>query len=192
MMTLSLLADSVRNDHALSAAARRRMEIVNLEMFRIVELIAGSLAPDAATTGAEMIDVREIADEAAELTGLAYGTAVTVDPGAPAVISISAPLLRRVLRNLVDNAVRAAGPDGRVTIRIEKSPETILEISDTGPGFGDGPADVAGLGLTVVRALLQAAGGRIDIADDPRGGARVRVIFSADPAVEPQAAVAVT
>jgi len=180
MMTLSLLAESVRNDDGLSASARQRMEIVTTEIFRIVELITGSVTPDATMTRAELVDVREIAGEAAEITGLAYDTTVTVDPGDPAVMSISASLLRRVLRNLVDNAVRAAGPGGQVTIRIEQNPATVLEISDTGPGFGHGPLGMAGLGLTVVRTLLQAAGGRIDIDDAAHGGGRVRVTFSPD------------
>lgn len=181
VMTLSLLADSVCDDGALSATARQRMEIVKQEMFRIVELIADSMSPDAASARAEMIDVRQVADEVAQLVSVAHGTAVTVQPGGPAVISISASLLWRVLCNLVDNAVRAAGPGGQVSIRVEQKSETVLEIADTGPGFGCGPSGAAGLGLTVVRGLLRAAGGRLDIANDPGGGARVRVTFGIDP-----------
>jgi signal transduction histidine kinase len=181
MMTLSLLADSVRDDGALSSAARQRMEIVKQEMFRIEQLVAEFMSPDAATARAEMVDIREIAVEAAQLAGLAYDTSVTVEPGGPAVISISTSLLRRVLRNLLDNAVRAAGPGGQVSIRIEQKPETVVEIADTGPGFGRAPSGAAGLGLTVVRELLHAAGGRLDIATEPAGGARVRVTFSPDP-----------
>jgi signal transduction histidine kinase len=181
MMTLSLLADSVRDDGALSAAARQRMGIVKQEMFRVVQLIAESMSPDTATARAEMVDIRQIADEAAQLADLAYDTPVTVVPGGPAVISISASLLRRVFRNLVDNAVRAAGPGGRVSISIEQKPETVVEIADTGPGFGRTPSGGSGLGLTVVRELLHAAGGRLDIATEPAGGTRVRVTFSPDP-----------
>jgi signal transduction histidine kinase len=186
MMTLSLLADSVSDDGALSSAARQRMEIVTQEMFRIVQFIAESMSQDAATARAEMVNIRDIADEAAQLAGLAYDTAVTVEPGGPAVISISASLLRRVLRNLVDNGVRAAGPGGHVSIRIEQKPETVVEIADTGPGFGRAPSGAAGLGLTVVRELLHAAGGRLDMATGPAGGARVRVTFSPDPQYEEQ------
>ena len=189
MMTLSLLADSVRDDGALSPTARQRMEIVKQEMFRIVELIADSTSTDTAATPAEKVDVREIADEAAQLAGLAFSTAVTVAPGDPAVISISPSLLRRVLRNLLDNAVRAAGPDGQVWIRIEQGAETVIEIADNGPGFGGGPSGAAGLGLTVVRKLLQAASGRLDIVTDPASGARMRVTFSADPGFQEQSLV---
>ena len=181
VMTLSLLADSVCDDGALSATARQRMEIVKQEMFRIVELISDSMSPDAAPARAEMIDVRHVAGEVARLVSAAHGTAVTVQPGGPAVVWMNPSTLWRVLRNLVDNAVRAAGPGGQVRIGIEQKVQTVLEIADTGPGFGCGPSGSAGLGLTVVRNLLRASGGRLDIANDPEGGARVRVTFGHDP-----------
>ena len=181
VMTLSLLADSVCGEGALSATAGQRMEIVKQEIFRIVELIADSMSPGTASARTEAIDLRQAAGEVAELVSVAHGTAVTVHPGGPAVISISASLLWRVLRNLVDNAARAAGPGGQVTIRIEQELHTVLEIADTGPGFGCGTSGAAGLGLTVVRNLLHAAGGRLDIANDPEGGASVRVTFGLDP-----------
>ena len=181
MMTLSLLADSVCDDGALSSAARDRMEIVKQEISRIVQLIADFIPPDAATARAERVDIRAIADEAAQLAGLTYDTEVRVEPGGPAAISINPSTLRRVVRNLVDNAVRAAGPGGQVSIRIEQKPQTVLEITDTGPGFGFGPSGATGLGLTVVRNLLHAAGGRLDIGGDPEGGTRVRVTFGPGP-----------
>jgi signal transduction histidine kinase len=179
MMTLSLLGDSVRDDGALSATARQRMEIVTQEMLRIVELIGDAMSPDAAMAPAGLTDIREIAAEAAQLASLVYDTAVVVEAGAPAVMPVSASLLRRVLRNLVDNAVRAAGPGGHVSITIEQERETVLEITDSGPGLGAGPSGTAGLGLTVVRKLLRAADGRLDITTGPRGGVRARVTFSA-------------
>ncbi|HUC24072.1 MAG TPA: ATP-binding protein [Streptosporangiaceae bacterium] len=181
VMTLSLLADSVCDDGALSATAGQRMKIVKQEIFRIVELITDSMSPDAASARTEMIDLRQAADEVAQLVSMAHGTAVTVQPGGPAMISVSTSLLWRVLRNLVDNAVRAAGPGGQVSIRIEQKPQTVLEITDTGPGFGFGPSGATGLGLTVVRNLLHAAGGRLDIGGDPEGGTRVRVTFGPGP-----------
>jgi signal transduction histidine kinase len=186
MMTLSLLAESVRDDGALSATARQRMEIVSQEMLRITELIGDAMSPDAAMTRAGLIDVREIATEAAQLASLVYDTAVVVEPGGPVVMPVSASVLRRVLRNLVDNAVRAAGPGGEVSIRIEQERETVLEIADSGPGLGEGPSGTAGLGLTVVRKLLRAAGGRLDIATGPDGGGQARVIFSPDPGYREQ------
>lgn len=180
MMTLSLLAESVRDDSALSAESRQRMELVMQEMFRIVDIIADSMPTDVSPAAPGTVDIRLLADEVAHLAGLAYATSVTVEPGEPAVIRVGASVLWRVLANLVDNAVRAAGPDGRVDIKIEQRFATVLEVTDNGPGFGAGAAGMAGLGLTVVRELLDSVGGRLEVSDAPGGGARVRVSFPLD------------
>jgi signal transduction histidine kinase len=108
---------------------------------------------------------------------------VTVEPGEPVCIPVSASLVWRVLANLVDNSVRAAGSGGHVVIRIESGLETVLEISDDGPGFGGGPPGWAGIGLSVVRQLLDSAGGRLEVGAAPAGGAQVRLTFG--PAHDP-------
>jgi signal transduction histidine kinase len=179
MMTLSLLADSVRDDSALSADSRHRMELVMQEMFRIVDIIADSIAADGGPPTRGVVDVRELADDVAQLAGLTYDTTVTVEPGGPAVVRIGSTQLWRVLVNLVDNAVRAAGPGGRVTIRIEQERDTIIEVTDNGPGFGGSAVGAAGLGLSVVRQLLEAVGGRLEICAAPGPGTCMRVIVAA-------------
>ncbi len=180
MMTLSLLADSVRDDSALSADSRYRMELVMQEMFRIVDIIADSMPADVGPPRPAAVDVRDLACDVAQLAGLAYTTTVTVEPGGPAVIRIGSTQLWRVLVNLVDNAVRAAGPGGRVTVRIEQDLDTIVEVIDDGPGFGAGPAGAGGLGLAVVRQLLAAVGGRLEVTRAPAQGTCMRVIFGPD------------
>jgi signal transduction histidine kinase len=177
MMTLSLLADSVRDDSALSADSRHRMELVMQEMFRIVDVIADSIVPGAGPPVPAAIDLRELAGDVAQLAGLTYDTTVTVEPGRPALIRIGSTQLWRVLVNLVDNAARAAGPGGKVTIGIEQGRDTIIEVTDNGQGFGGGPAGAAGLGLTVVRQLLDAVGGRLEVTNAPGRGTCMRVIL---------------
>lgn len=108
--------------------------------------------------------------------------------------------LRRVLVNLVDNAVRHARsrvllggePDGPAYHRVT--------VTDDGPGipvadrervFGrftrldaarDRDAGGAGLGLAIVRELVRRAGGRVELTDaDPPPGLRVRVTLPALP-----------
>jgi signal transduction histidine kinase len=101
--------------------------------------------------------------------------------------------LRRVLANLLQNAIRNTPRDGSVVISAQRSDDALeIEVADTGPGFA--PADRAhvfepfyrggdevartgagsGLGLAISRAIVEAHGGRIWLADSA-AGARVRL-----------------
>ena len=141
MMTLSLLAEAVRNDTTLSAVSRQRIDLVMQEMFRIVDVITDCTADaggpaDGGRGASGGVDIRRLAAEVAQLAGVAYQTRVSLRPGRPAVLRVSGTLMWRVLANLVDNAVRAAGPDGTVEIRISQERDTVIEVVDDGPGFG--------------------------------------------------------
>ena len=138
MMTLSLLAEAVRNDTTLSAVSRQRIDLVMQEMFRIVDVITDCTADaggpaDGGRGASGGVDIRRLAAEVAQLAGVAYQTRVSLRPGRPAVLRVSGTLMWRVLANLVDNAVRAAGPDGTVEIRISQERDTVIEVVDDGP-----------------------------------------------------------
>ena len=81
--------------------------------------------------------------------------------------------------NVVDNAARAAGRAGSVTMAVRQDGGPVIEVADNGPGFGAGPPGTASLGLGVVRSLLEACGGSLAIEVPPRGGTTVRVTLPA-------------
>ncbi len=97
--------------------------------------------------------------------------------------------LERVVSNLVSNALKYSPSNTRVTIRVEKQESrAVLSVSDEGPGiaaedlqaifqpFGrgraaDALAEGAGIGLYVVKQIVEAHGGQIEVYTEPGHGA---------------------
>jgi signal transduction histidine kinase len=90
--------------------------------------------------------------------------------------ALTAPLaLRRAFANVVDNAVRAAGSDGCVQIKLTTGGRAaVVEIEDDGPGFGRIPA-VHGIGLAASRRAVESLGGSLLTGTGSLGGALVRL-----------------
>jgi len=103
-----------------------------------------------------------------------------------------AALLRPALLNLVRNAVQAMPTGGTLNVRVAREgPEVAIAIADTGPGIADEVHDEiftpffttrakgTGLGLTVVRELVTALGGVVQVARATGGGAAFTVRLTA-------------
>ncbi|OON61266.1 sensor histidine kinase [Massilia sp. KIM] len=105
-------------------------------------------------------------------------------PDEHVTIAANPMMLRELLSNLIDNALRYTPAGGSVTVRVRRDGENaLLEVEDTGPGIA--PAERArvferfyrilgsntqgsGLGLAIVREIAQQHGAEIDIFNNPR------------------------
>lgn len=99
--------------------------------------------------------------------------------GQPVWALCSPVLMRRALGNLLDNAIRAAGDRGTVTVRLgggQAGP--FVEVRDDGPGFGN-VTRAEGLGLMVVSSAARACGARLTIESGPEPGTTVRLTLRA-------------
>jgi signal transduction histidine kinase len=82
----------------------------------------------------------------------------------------------RALRNVVWNALAAAGEAGHLVVRISSAQGTaVVEVEDDGPGFDPAGATHSSLGLTIVEAFVVTCGGRVSIHRGTLGGCVVRL-----------------
>jgi hypothetical protein len=120
-----------------------------------------------------------------------HGIALRVRPpraGAPLLIRADPTAVRRILDNLIDNAVRATPPGGRIELAASVAGAmALLTVSDTGCGIPPHLRDVVfrpavttrpdgqGLGLAIVRDLAAAMQGDVILHDRPGGGVCIGV-----------------
>lgn len=124
---------------------------------------------------------------------------------APLVVSGHPVLLREMLTNLIDNALRYTPEGGVVTVAVDRAPEAAsmarLRVIDNGPGIpaasreqvflrffrlDGGDHTGSGLGLSIVREIVHGHDAEIRLADAPGGrGLQVEVELPLAPADDP-------
>jgi len=137
------------------------------EITALVTEVGGRQAADA-------LDLGPLATDAGDRARALFPGTLTVDVEAA---SVRAPELdvSRLLTNLLQNACRAAEPDGVVQLTVtNESSWCVMRIGDSGTGFLEQPTS-GGLGLAVVVAITVRLGGHVTFGRSPLGGALVAV-----------------
>ena len=176
-------ADALRLTHLLDDIARLAdaerpgllLEKHSLDLAEVVRTVADSLAPRFAERNIDFV---------AELNSV--------------FVLGDADRLAQIAANLLVNALRYTEPEGQVRLSVrQETDEAVLEVTDTGIGIE--PEDLghiftrfwrgdksrsratggAGIGLAIVRELIRAHQGRIDVDSTPGRGSRFRVTLSA-------------
>jgi two-component system phosphate regulon sensor histidine kinase PhoR len=145
----------------------------------------------------EVIPAELVDDVTASFTKLAERKQIVLSPadgGAPRVMT-DADRLRRILENLVENAVKYTPPGGHVEIRSSRGPDgsAVLEVEDDGPGIAAAHlpriferfyrVDKArsrelggtGLGLSIVKHLAEGMGTHVAVESEVGRGTRFTV-----------------
>ncbi|MDZ5646630.1 PAS domain-containing sensor histidine kinase [Nitrospirillum sp. BR 11828] len=138
---------------------------------------------------------------------------ISVAPGTEGLHAMLDPTaLRQVLLNLVGNAVKFTPDGGRVTVAGEIRRDGLaLSVTDTGPGISRFVLDNlgtqpflqaepslrrrhggSGLGLFIVRRLMDLHGGTLHVECPADGGTRVTVVFPPDRQVPPGPSLAIS
>jgi signal transduction histidine kinase len=162
----------------------------------MIDLLDNALLATRAGVGSldeELLDFAAlVVEEVRDRVRLGAPVDLKLDPSAREAMVIGDRLaLRRIISNVVENALNY-GQVAHLRLTTASS-SAVLLVDDEGPGIPEALRDNiiepfvriepsrarrtggAGLGLAVVRSLLEAHGGQLEIADAPRGGARVIV-----------------
>jgi len=133
----------------------------------LVETVLSDAAKDEITT----TDVASLVTTAVTRAQATTTCEIVVDaPDAPEVWARPVAL-SRALACVLDNAVRAAGEGGQVTVGIHGDCGGVhLTVSDNGPGLGRVAARTS-LGLTTTRAMVAACNGSFELYAGHDGGA---------------------
>ena len=182
--------DAAERDHALAqltASARRASHLVE-QLLTLARLDPAS-RPVMSSVRLDTLAAEVCADHGAA----ALDKQITLELDAPAAVSVTAneAMLRILLRNLIDNAVRYTPAGGKIGVGVTAR---MLTVSDSGPGIPASKRDDAlrrlhrlagqdiegsGLGLSIVARIAELHGATLELADGiGQPGLTVRVTFT--------------
>ena len=192
-------ADAARPGPALPPEARAELlDDVSAQIAELTALIGDliELARDEPVVigVVEPVDLAEVVERAlsrVKLRAPSVHLAVTIEPWE---LNGEAAALERAVTNLLDNAAKWSQPGGTVTVRLMGG---TLTVSDEGPGIAEEDLPHvfdrfyrsvssrsmpgSGLGLSIVRQVVERHGGTVSARTGPRGGALFTVTLPSGP-----------
>jgi two-component system OmpR family sensor kinase len=195
----------LHHDDQLDHSERQHLQALLVrEAERAGALISDLLAAARLDAGIDLdlapVSLRTLAHTEIDRVRLLHPEATVTMSGPEVVARADAAKVSSILRNVIDNAMRAAGPQGKVHVVIrEQDHFAIAEVWDSGPGVPpsereriferlvrldhDRAKDTggSGLGLAIARGYARAHGGDLT-CEDPRGiGALFRLLLPLEP-----------
>lgn len=192
--------ETLLEDGLDSPTSQRFLAIARDEAMRVGRLVDGMfdvsmLDLRAGYVRAEATDLLPVLGRAVDavlpLAASRSGT-IALQVCDPCVVAIAADRLTQALLNIIENAVKHGRESGSVTVSAEMLDARYVElrVDDDGPGV---PAEEreeiftlarrgrsaracgSGIGLAIVRLMIERIGGEVDVVDSPSGGARFRL-----------------
>ncbi|MEO1536249.1 MAG: ATP-binding protein [Pseudomonadota bacterium] len=172
---------------------RRQAETDISDLVSLMDSALLATRSDAGQLNLELFDFAELVRAEADdrkASGNGVDLNIATAPGGYNILG-DRVALRRVLVNLVENALRY-GKSAQISLRTDSATVTLI-VDDKGPGIPEAQRDElmqpfsrlessrsrqtggAGLGLAIVQTLVAAHDGAVSISDAPGGGARITV-----------------
>jgi len=186
---------------SLAGEGKAHMELLRGRVNRMEALIDGILQYSRAgrmRTKPEMVNIDLLVKDVIELISPPKNVQLNVMPGAPTINTERVPL-QQVFINLIGNAIKHAGADNpRIDVTwLDK--EAFLEFAVADNGHGIAPqyhdrifaifqtleardrVEGTGIGLSVVKKIVEAQGGRVWVESDVGKGATFRFLWRKEP-----------
>ena len=175
---------------------RRFLEVARNEALRLGRLVDGmldfsllDLSPQPVAGVTDLVAAAQAAIDALDPIAREADMHLRVAHDGEAVARIGADACMHVLLNVIENAIKYAGPSGRIIVTLERQdPFVHAIVDDDGPGVafpererifehrvrggGSDAAPGCGIGLAIVRTIVERAAGNVSVSDSPLGGAR--------------------
>ena len=172
---------------AESQAQIERLEWITHNLLDLSRLDAGLAPLDLADHDAEGI-LRSAAG-AFRASAQEKGLSLSIKTPRPSPrVRCDRARIEMALSNLLDNAVKFTPPGGQVELGVEQAEHGVhMWVQDSGPGIvpdehervferfyrgRNGQGRGVGLGLSIVRSIVQAHGGRVGVESEPGAGSR--------------------
>lgn len=187
--TLLLHGDRISPEQQHEVLGRIKTSVTRLSMLIEEILTVSSLDAGMSRVKPEEVELGALLREAAKLS--IDETRVTVDVRGEHLVITDPVILRHLVNQLIDNALKYGG-DAHVTCGRDDEGRTALVVRDHGPGIAEADRERVferfyrgnhtgagmGLGLPVARQLAAALDATMTLDDAPDGGARFTLRFS--------------
>jgi signal transduction histidine kinase len=166
-----------------------RIQQLATRMRRMIDAALEYARAGLAGDRVEAIDAAGVIDDVVEFLAPPPGITIRVDRPLPIIVTERTPF-EQVFRNLLSNAITYRRPDGaRVEIAARDEGDVCeFTVADNGPGIPEGqedriwrlfhtsaPGEGSGLGLALVKRIVEAHQGPVAVRPTPGGGATVVV-----------------
>jgi signal transduction histidine kinase len=181
LATVAILAEAVAVSRGLEQEAVERLRHLQSEVRRLQVLLdeefqGDALAEPDAPVRVDLL-VREVCSVAADTTTVPVDVVTE-----PVHVVVNLNGLWRVLSNVLDNAIRAAEGRGGIQARVfARDGRAVIEVDDSGPGFGLASSGLASVGLGIVQDFVARYDGTLEIGEGSLGGCCVRLSLVAQP-----------
>jgi len=218
MTSIRMLVDSlVADPDPQPARTRSYLEVVSRETLRLGRLVddyltfarleRGAMNYDFQATPPENVVEAAVRSVAPRFAAPGCDFRTEVAEGLPCILA-DAPSLITALLNLLENAYKYTGADKRILLTVARDTSTVrFTVTDNGRGFdpsqrsrifdkfhraddSGGAVTGAGLGLHLVRSIVEAHRGRVEVETTPGSGSRftIHVPILSEPSEEPHEA----